>query len=235
LLLTDMVMPQQDGFALIERLATRPDLQTPVVVMLTSTAHRDDLARCRSLGVAAHLTKPVRRDELKEIIERALGRNHLLGSMRDGAPAIRVDPPVTLRGVGLRVLVAEDNQVNQRVMERILQRSGHTVTLVGDGVAALAAFEREPFDVILMDIQMPQMDGFETTAAIRERTRPGAPRVPIIALTAHALKGDMERCLAAGMDGYLSKPIVIKHLEATLAGIPSPRPAYAPLRAEARD
>jgi CheY-like chemotaxis protein len=133
------------------------------------------------------------------------------------------------------VLVAEDNKVNQRVIERVLQRLGHAVTLVGDGVAAVQAYEREQPDVILMDIQMPEMDGFEATAAIRERTPQGAPRVPIIALTAHALKGDSERCIAAGMDGYLSKPIVLKELEAILDGIRPVQSAYVQGRVDAAE
>ena len=218
-LLSDVVMPGQDGFALIERLATRPDLRAPVVVMLTSTATREDLARCRTLGVAAQLTKPVRRDELKSILERALGnsRSQHAGQRTSAAPR----PQPMNSGRGLRVLVAEDNVVNQRLMERVLQRRGHSVTIAGDGLAAVQAYERDAFDLILMDMQMPELDGFEATAAIRQRSRPGLPRIPIIALTAHALKGDRERCLAADMDGYLSKPLVIKDLEAVLDSLRS--------------
>ena len=119
-------------------------------------------------------------------------------------------------GGGLRILVAEDNAVNQRLIERLLQRRGHSVTIVSDGRAAVEAFDREPFDAIFMDMQMPEMDGFEATALIVERIKRGAPRVPIVALTAHALKGDRERSLAAGMEGYLSKPIVLKELDEIL-------------------
>ncbi|HEY5810825.1 MAG TPA: response regulator [Povalibacter sp.] len=219
-LLSDVVMPGQDGFALIERLATRPDLQAPVVVMLTSTATREELARCRTLGIAAQLTKPVRRDELKNILERALGRSSrpVLAARRTaGVPCTE---PVPARS-GLRVLVAEDNMVNQKLIERVLQRLGHNVTVVADGLAAVHAHERDTFDLILMDMQMPELDGFEATAAIRERSRSGSPPIPIIALTAHALKGDRERCLAAGMDGYLSKPLVLKDLEAVLDSVRS--------------
>ncbi len=216
LLLTDLVMPKEDGFALIERLRTRPDLDPPVVVMLTSTAHRDDLARCRSLGVAAHLTKPVRRDELREILERALNQAKPARPLRARpAERARVEP----LGSGLRILVAEDNTVNQRLIERLLQRRGHSVTIVSDGRAAVEAFQREPFDAIFMDMQMPEMDGFEATAQINDFIDKGASRVPIIALTAHALKGDRERCLAAGMQGYLSKPIVLKELDEILEQI----------------
>ncbi len=216
LLLTDLVMPKQDGFALIERLRTRPDLEAPVIVMLTSTAHRDDLARCRTLGVAAHLTKPVRRDELRDTLERALARSV------SAAPQVARTGDTTIvaaiaPGAELRILMAEDNPVNQRLMQRLLERRGHSVTIVGDGLAAVEAFERAPFDLIFMDMQMPHMDGFEATAAILDRVKKGAPSVPIVALTAHALKGDRERCLAAGMDGYLSKPIVLKDLDETLS------------------
>ncbi len=128
-------------------------------------------------------------------------------------------------GNGLRILVAEDNAVNQRLIERLLQRRGHSVTIVSDGRAAVEAFEREPFDAIFMDMQMPEMDGFEATALINDRINKGAPSVPIVALTAHALKGDRERCLAAGMQGYLSKPIVIKELDEILDQIKPTTPA----------
>lgn len=131
---------------------------------------------------------------------------------------------------GLRVLVAEDNAVNQRLIERLLQRRGHSVTIVPDGRAAVEAFDREHFDAIFMDMQMPEMDGFEATAIIVERIKQGAPRVPIVALTAHALKGDRERCLAAGMEGYLSKPIVLKELDEVLQQIKPAAPAQEPER-----
>jgi CheY-like chemotaxis protein len=231
LLLTDVVMPTEDGFALIERLRARPDLRAPVVVMLTSTAQKEDLARCRSLGVAAHLTKPVRRDELKHVLERALGR-----ARSTNAPKRETDVHANSQTPqsGLRILVAEDNEVNQRLMKRILRKRGHVVTLVGDGRAAVAATEREVFDAIFMDMQMPEMDGFEATAAIVARRKQGGPRVPIIALTAHALKGDRERCLAAGMDGYLSKPIVLKELDQVLSQI-RPAPACATARTDVGD
>jgi PAS domain S-box-containing protein len=223
LLLTDLVMPKDDGFALIERLRTRPDLDAPVVVMLTSTSHRDDLARCRSLGVVAHLTKPVRRDELREVLDRALDQT----KPARGPLRARVAERARLQAHGnaLRILVAEDNAVNQRLIERLLQRRGHFVTIVADGRAAVEAFERESFDAIFMDMQMPEMDGFEATAHINALIDKGAPRVPIIALTAHALKGDRERCLAAGMQGYLSKPIVLKELDEILEQIKPAAPA----------
>jgi CheY-like chemotaxis protein len=223
LLLTDVVMPKEDGFALIERLRARPDLQAPVVVMLTSTAQQQDLSRCRSLGVAAHLTKPVRRDELKHVLERALGHIKPMSTSARDTEVVR--PEVVQQHSGLKILVAEDNEVNQRLMKRILRNRGHAVTLVADGVAAVQAFERERFDAIFMDMQMPEMDGFEATAAIRERAQQGSPRVPIIALTAHALKGDRERCLAAGMDGYLSKPIVLKELDEVLNQLSPQQPS----------
>ncbi len=228
LLLTDLVMPKEDGFVLIERLRTRPDLQAPVVVMLTSTAHRDDLARCRSLGVAAHLTKPVRRDELRHVLERALGQSKPARSPLRPRDTERTR--MNVRSDGLRILVAEDNVVNQRLIERLLQRRGHSVTIVSDGRAAVEAFEREPFDAIFMDMQMPEMDGFEATALIIEQIKRGAPRVPIVALTAHALKGDRERCLAAGMGGYLSKPIVLKELDEILEQLKPAAAAPVPKR-----
>jgi CheY-like chemotaxis protein len=120
---------------------------------------------------------------------------------------------------GLSVLLAEDNRVNQRVAARFLERLGHTVTVANDGREAVAAWQAAPFDLVLMDVQMPEMDGFEAVAAIRELERGGSARVPIIALTAHAMSGDRERCLAAGMDGYLTKPVKLAQLVEAIEGV----------------
>ena len=164
-----------------------------------------DVARCRELGVSNYLTKPVRRTELRKVIAKALA-GHLQNKTGAAYP-IGDLAPAKAGAVTSRILLAEDNSVNQQVARRILQKRGYSVVIANNGVEALQMLERQPFDLILMDVQMPQMDGFEATAVIRETEKVTKTRVPIIALTAHAIKGDKERCLAAGMDGYISKPI----------------------------
>jgi len=214
LILTDMHMPEMDGFTLIERIRQRPELSAAVIMMLTSAGHRGDAARCQELGISAYLLKPIRQSELREAIARVLGAHENHGAI----------PLVTRYSLGdsrdpssiLRVLLAEDNPVNQRVASRLLEKRGHRVQVVANGLEALAVLEKETFDLVFMDVQMPEMDGFEATAEIRKRERGSEFRLPVIALTAHAMKGDREKCLAAGMDGYLSKPIRAQELEEIL-------------------
>jgi two-component system, sensor histidine kinase and response regulator len=214
LILTVMHMPIMDGFGLVERIRQSPSLATATIMMLTSAGHRGDAARCQELGVAAYLLKPIRQSELREAIARALGAKEKEGvislitrfSLQDG-----LDPSDFLR-----VLLVEDNAVNQRLASRLLEKRGHRVVVTANGFEALAALEKGGFDLVFMDVQMPEMDGFEATAAIRKREKPGAKHQEVIALTAHAMKGDQERCLAAGMDGYLSKPIRAQELDAIL-------------------
>jgi PAS domain S-box-containing protein len=211
LILTDMHMPKMDGFGLIERIRQRPELSTAIVMMLTSAGHRGDAVRCKELGVAAYLLKPIRQSELREAVARALGAREQKGHI----PLITryslgdaVDPMAVLR-----VLVAEDNAVNQRLATRLLEKRGHRVTVAGNGREAIDALAKQTFDLVLMDVQMPEMDGLEATAVIRENEKHNGSHLPIIALTAHAMKGDRERCLAAGMDDYLSKPIRWQELD----------------------
>jgi two-component system sensor histidine kinase/response regulator len=201
LVLTDCHMPGMDGFELVEQINHSVGLAGAVVLMLTSGEHGGDLARCRELGISVYLTKPVRRAELYASIRRALGAS----SAPPEEPATR-SARQSPRG-GRRILLAEDNRVNQRVALRILENAGHRVFVAGNGKEALDAHAREHFDAVLMDLQMPEMDGWEATAVIRERDRASGVHTPIIALTAHAMRGDRERCLEAGMDDYLSKPI----------------------------
>jgi two-component system, sensor histidine kinase and response regulator len=210
LVLLDAQMPGMDGFTLAERIVQHDEFAPATIMMLTSVGQRGDAARCRAIGIAAYLTKPIRRADLLNAIRLALGSP---GGKRTGAPVITrhslpSDSPPADQEVRrrMRVLVAEDNRVNQQLAVRLLEKRGHTVVLAGNGRAAVAAFEREPFDVILMDVQMPEMGGVEATAAIRAREN-GGGRIPIIAMTAHAMSGDREACLAAGMDGYVAKPI----------------------------
>ena len=205
LILTDMHMPKMDGFSLVERIRLRPELATAVIMMLTSAGHRGDAARCQELGVAAYLLKPIRQSELREAIARALGAREHTGAI----PLITRFSLADARDPAacLRVLLAEDNLINQRLAVRLLEKRGHRVVVVVNGLEALEMLERQKFDLVLMDVQMPKMDGLEATAVIREKERGGRPRTPVIALTAHAMKGDREKCLAAGMDAYLSKPM----------------------------
>jgi signal transduction histidine kinase/CheY-like chemotaxis protein len=214
LVLTDMHMPKMDGFALVEEIRKRPELSTATIMMLTSAGHRGDAARCQQLGVSAYLLKPVRQSELREAVARTLGARE-----QDGAiPLITRFSLQDARepGASLKILLAEDNLVNQRLAVRLLEKRGHRVVVAATGQEALQALRKEPFDLILMDVQMPEMDGLEATVAIREGEKGTGLRQPIIALTAHAMKGDREKCLAAGMDGYLSKPIRPPELDAIL-------------------
>ncbi len=216
LILTDMHMPEMDGFGLVERIRERPELATATIMMLTSAGHRGDVARCEKLGVAAYLLKPIRQSELREAIGRALGA-------KAGDGAIPVITRFTLQdkrepSAILSVLLVEDNAVNQRLAARLLEKRGHRVVAAANGLEALAALEKEDFDLVFMDVQMPEMDGLEATAAIRKIEEGGGKHQIVIALTAHAMKGDEGRCLAAGMDGYLSKPIRPQELEAILEG-----------------
>jgi signal transduction histidine kinase/DNA-binding response OmpR family regulator len=213
MILTDRNMLDMDGFGLVEQLHQSPELAGKAkVIVLLSTGQQGESARCQQLGVDACLTKPVSRAELFEAISRVLGTSP---SKPDSPEPIRRQALPKARR--LRVLLAEDNSVNQKIASRFLEKAGHHVTLASDGRQALAAIERESFDVVLMDVQMPEMDGFEATAAIRAQEQDTGKRLPIIAMTAHAMAGDRERCLAAGMDGYLSKPLDRQKLDEVLA------------------
>jgi PAS domain S-box-containing protein len=213
LVLLDGMMPGMDGFTLAERIRGNPELVGATLMMLSSAGQREDAARCRELGVATCLTKPVRQSTLLDAIMTALG------SSRAEEPAPAADRPAWgLAPRSLNVLLAEDNAVNQRLAVRLLEKRGHRATVVGNGREALAALDREPFDAVLVDVQMPEMDGLEATAAIRERERVTGAHIPVIAMTAHAMKGDREHCLAAGMDAYVSKPLNAEELFAALEG-----------------
>jgi signal transduction histidine kinase/CheY-like chemotaxis protein len=208
LVLIDGHMPEMDGFDLVERVKRNPLFDGALIMMLTSGGQRNEARRCRELGLAGYLTKPVKQSELLSAILNGLGMQATAGQ-----PA-RLIPHHFLRENRRqrRILLAEDNLINQRLSVRILEKRGHTVVVVGNGIEALAALRAQAFDLALMDIQMPEMDGFEATAAIRaEEGRTGA-HLPIIAMTAHAMKGDRERCLQGGMDGYICKPIQANEL-----------------------
>jgi CheY-like chemotaxis protein len=214
LMLCDAHMPGMDGFALAALVQRDPELSGVKIILLTSGGHRGDGALCRELSVAGYLTKPVRRRELREAIARVLCQEE--NGRQDR-------PPITQHSLreersALRILVAEDNSVNQQLARRLLQGQGHDVVICQNGREAVRAVEREQFDVVLMDVQMPEMDGLEATAAIRMAERATGGRQRIVAMTAHAMSGDRERCLAAGMDGYVSKPIRADELMEVLSG-----------------
>jgi two-component system, sensor histidine kinase and response regulator len=201
LVLLDVNMPNLDGFQVAKEIAARPELAGATIMMLSSSGHPWETSRCRELGVSAYLTKPIQASDLHEAICRVLYRP---STARAGTPNKR---SAAHAARPMKVLLAEDNIVNQRVAVGLLSRRGHTITVANNGVEALAELERGAFDVVLMDVQMPEMGGLEATAAIRERELVSGGRIRIVAMTAHAMKGDRERCLAAGMDGYLAKPI----------------------------
>jgi signal transduction histidine kinase/DNA-binding response OmpR family regulator len=214
LILMDMHMPAMDGFELTQRIRQSHYPFTITIMMLSSAGHRGDAARCQELGIAAYLLKPIRQSELREAIARVLGAREQHGAI----PLITRYSLQDARepSASLHVLLAEDNRVNQRLATRLLEKRGHSVVVAADGREALAAIQKEGFDLVLMDLQMPEMDGFEATVAIREKEKAGGARLPIVALTAHAMKGDREKCLAAGMDGYLTKPIRTVELDEVL-------------------
>jgi two-component system, sensor histidine kinase and response regulator len=200
LVLLDCHMPGMDGFTVAERILSGEGMRGVTVLMLTSAERSNDVRRCRELGLAAYLVKPVTQNELRTTLLRVLS----------GAPVagvVSVDTRAPISDSPLRILLAEDNAVNQKVAVAMLSRLGHHVVVAPDGQAAIDAYRREVFDVILMDVQMPVLSGYDATRAIRAIERTAGTHVPIIAMTARAMKGDRETCLEAGMDDYLSKPI----------------------------
>jgi signal transduction histidine kinase/CheY-like chemotaxis protein len=225
LILTDVHMPEMDGFAFVEHLRRRPDLSSVIIMMLASARTAGDSQRYRDLGVAAFLSKPIRQSELRATIARVLGPADAQAAARHIAPhSPSAEPALPIPS--LHILLTEDNLVNQRLATRLLEKRGHRVVVAGNGLEALAALDHDSFDLVLMDIQMPEMDGLEATAKIRERELRTGRHQTIVALTAHAMKGDQELCLAAGMDDYLTKPIRPLELEKLLekyAQHPQPR------------
>jgi PAS domain S-box-containing protein len=220
LVIIDSVMPQSDGFALAAEVRAHPELAGATIMLLVSADHADATTRAKAAGARATIFKPVKHSELLNTIQHIL-----VVPTRIIAPS----PPVVRATRPLDVLLAEDNLVNQRLAVRMLEKRGHRVTVVGSGKEAVTALEGQPFDLVLMDLEMPEMGGFEATAVIREKERASGQHVPIIALTAHAMKGDRERCLAGGMDGYVAKPILAQDLQDAIQAVfPSAPPPEAP-------
>jgi signal transduction histidine kinase/DNA-binding response OmpR family regulator len=222
LIIVDYHMPGMDGLMLAERIREMPGLSGSTVMMLSSGGQSGDAARCRELGLAAYLTKPISQKVLYQTVIQMLGGQN---PRAKSTPAPRMEAPMSLPSshrspatdrAPLRVLLAEDNLVNQKLAVTLLQKRGHTVTVANDGEEALQTLERSAFDVVLMDVHMPRMGGFEATTAIRERERRTGAHLPIVALTALAMNGDRDECLRAGMDAYVSKPINSAELFGTL-------------------
>ena len=207
--LVDTHLPGMDGFALVEAIMNEPHIDGTALILMTSAGRPGERARGVELGVANTVAKPVTHAALRHALVRGLATRGLADPARRRGRAERASRP-------LRVLVAEDNAVNRTLVVQLLKKRGHRATVTGNGREALAALEREEFDVALMDVQMPELDGFEATAEIRARERTSGRHLPIVAMTAHAMKGDRERCVAAGMDGYVSKPIDRRKLYETI-------------------
>ncbi len=203
LVLLDAMMPEMSGFAVVEEIRKDPRLAGATIMMLSSGDQMANAARCRELGVAVYLVKPIKQAELLEAILTALSLTPV--KKPEGARAAAPALPEDRRR--FHILLAEDNAVNQMVAVRLLQKRGHTVVVTGNGREALTALEDETFDLALLDVQMPEIDGLEAAAIIRKKEQGTNRRLPLIALTAHAMKGDRERCLAAGMDAYVAKPL----------------------------
>ena len=207
LVLTDANMPDVDGFTLAARVRQDERMALLPIMMLTSGGRAGDVDRCDALGIASYLLKPVKQSELLDAIASALGEP--AGSHHEESTVVETTSMAT---PSLRVLLAEDSLVNQKLAIGLLRKFGHEVFTVGDGEAAVAAVRSQQFDLVLMDLQMPEMDGLDATRTIRTDERIHGGHVPIVAMTAHAMKGDRERCLAAGMDGYVAKPVRAREL-----------------------
>jgi PAS domain S-box-containing protein len=205
LMLLDAHMPDVDGFMLARRIQQAPELSSMALIMLTSAGRAEDVGMCRQLEIDAYLLKPIKQSDLLATLLTTLDASR---RQRQPAQAVRAESP----GRSLLVLLAEDNVINQKVGVRLLEKCGHSVRVVSNGREALEALAREPFDLVLMDVQMPEMDGLEATAAIRKQEESSGTHLPILAMTAHAMKGDRELCLTAGMDGYVAKPIQPREL-----------------------
>jgi PAS domain S-box-containing protein len=227
IVLLDGHMPNMDGFAVAERISRNTRHAGLRLVMLTSAGRREDADRCRKLGISASLSKPIKQSELFDVIINVIGESAAERPRRTQ----RRRKSSHAQGK-LRILVAEDNEINQLVARRIFERLGHRVTVVGNGREALSAVQSGKFDLVAMDVQMPEMDGLETTAAIRNLQQKAVAHIPIVAMTAHAMKGDRERCFAAGMDGYVAKPIRVPALAKAISAVmnlPKTGKAAAPI------
>ena len=221
-MLVDADLPEMDGFRLIREMRAGGGITGPLVMMLNPANPPASEASFQEWNVASRLMKPVLQAELLEAMRQALGASPEYSKTREPSPNA-----YSRERRNWNVLLAEDNPVNQLLARRILERWGCTVTIACDGLQAVQACDQQSFHAILMDVQMPQLDGFEATALIREKERGLARHVPILALTAHATSGYREQCLAAGMDDYIAKPLTAKQLLVKLDQLAAP-PAHTP-------
>ncbi len=235
LVVLDARMPGVDGPALAERILQSPELSPTRIILLTSDDLHGEVARFRELGIAAYAMKPVQQEELLEIIYRVLSRPAPIEAATDATarPGGEDGPPLVpaesaASAARLRILLAEDNDFNQQLIDHLLRRRGHDVVVAHDGRKALETLDHSSFDLMLLDIQMPELDGFQVIEALRRREQTAGGHLPVIALTAHSMKGDRERCLQAGMDDYLSKPFRAAELVAVIDRVLAGRPASEP-------
>jgi CheY-like chemotaxis protein len=217
-------MPGMDGYEFVQAIRNESRWPDVPVIMLTSARRTEDAERCRELGIKANLLKPAKQSRILDAIITSVGVDAI--SAKHDAPEVDLVSTQAADGP-LHILIAEDNEVNQKFALRALKKAGHTATVANNGLKAVEAFANERFDLILMDVQMPEMDGYEATAAIRAREADSGTAIPIIALTAHAMKGDRERCFAAGMNGYVTKPVKTKALLAEIARVTAPSESVA--------
>jgi len=223
LILVDFQMPGMDGLELVRRMLSQTSPATPPIMMLSSVGWQVSSDQCEELGISVYLTKPVTAPTLFDAILRVLGSSSVVPADPASAPA-----PHPVPSTGLTILVVEDDSTNRILATNILRRNGYRVVIAKDGVEALEKVSLDSFDLILMDVQMPNMSGLEATAAIRKLEEASGLHTPILALTAHAMEGDRERCIEAGMDDYLSKPIHASHLLAKIHALISRGPRYLP-------
>jgi CheY-like chemotaxis protein len=215
-------MPGIDGFEVVERARASGISCEAIIVMLTSSERIANAARCRQHGISHCMIKPIGNTELLGVIQKVLG----IAKPAERPEAIPQIVPPSHRS--LHILVAEDNPVNQKLAGAMLKKMGHQVTLATDGAEALDKWTRAHFDMIFMDVQMPEMDGFETTRKIRSRESNLQSHIPIVAMTANAMSGDRERCVASGMDDYISKPISRRALTEAIERVaPAANPVWS--------
>lgn len=222
LIFLDCRMPDMDRFRMVEQIKKELNIPGITILMLTSDNRSGDIARCTELGITGYIVKPVRRSQLKDAVCLAMGQAKAISEKNSLKDKVFMDTISSAQGKRvrpLRILLAEDNAVNQKLAVRMLEKRGHTVNLACNGKEVLEILKKEYFDLILMDVHMPEMDGFETTASIRAHEKENGSHIPIIALTALAIQGDNERCLEAGMDSYVSKPIKSKELYDTIENL----------------
>ena len=221
LVLLDARMPDVVGLALAAQIRQRGELSATRIILLTSGDRPGDLVRSRELRIDAHLVKPVQQDDLLDTIYRVTTRAAVNGPPQSGPSGEREPAPAA---APLRILVAEDNEINAQLLERLLARRGHLVRLANNGREALALAEEGVFDLLILDVHMPELDGFQVIRAVRERERSAGGHLPVIALTARARQDDRDRCLAAGMDDFLAKPIQAADLWAATERVTGSRP-----------